>query len=211
MSPRRPARPSVIEVQPVRQTLGTDRVEIIAEMGDYIIRGVLRDDGDRYRLVEFGMSAVEFTAPEVEITSTALRQVELAKFADAGRQIVVMHGEHDLGRDTDDRGQPTDVAAARRRIKAASRSSRSGGSDRGDAFYRRVALDLIELVESGRPTPGGVLETLADVEAKRLGHEVPVQTLRTWIRLARERKFLAPSTRGRMSAEPGARLYRGDE
>ena len=202
MSPRRPAKmPATIEVHPLRQTLNEKRVEILAEFGDYFIAGVLRDDGDRYRLVEFTVRVNEHDSPTKEVSATVLRQVELAKFADAGRQIIAMHGEAESGRDLD-------VDEARRRIKAATRKGRSGGSDRGDVFYRRVALDLIELVESGKPTPDGVLATLAKIEGARLGYEVPVQTLRTWIRIARERKFLAASTRGRMNAEPGARLYR---
>lgn len=101
------------------------------------------------------------------------------------------------------------IKEARRRIKLASQRAVQGAArGRGDAFYRRIALDLVELVESGRPTPGGVLETLARIEAQRMRlPEVPVQTLRTWLRIARERQFLAPGERGRLVAIPGPLLY----
>lgn len=153
------------------------------------------------------------TTPPSEINSMVLRRPELAAFRDEclalyGRIARDIREKSTLSPDLDPEVKATIERRMRARIKAASRKAIRGQSQtRGDAFYRRIALDFIELVESGKPTPGGVLETLADLEAERLGMQVPVQTLRTWLSVARTRGFLAPATPGRLSAAPGPKLY----
>lgn len=224
MSPRRRIAPARIEVEldGIGQGLA-ERPQFHAQFGDdYTIYGSLAEREGVMRLVEFRVVA---TGEAAEVTPTLLREIEVAKFASAGRQLVASSMSYftpeyqsQLAREYGLTEPPRDdswdqlVAIARRRVKAASRKATPGGSGRGDAFYRRIALDLIELVESGRPTPGGVLQELARFEADRLHQaEVPIETLRTWIRIARQREFLAPGQRGRMNAEPGRLLYLTEE
>lgn len=184
----------------------------------FIIRGKLRVEHARMRLTELHITAA---ADDAEVTATLLREVSLAELVQVAKGLVAREARfwtpegqreavEDAGGEARERVLSDDlVREARRRIKLASaRQQRGAARGRGDAFYRRIAVDLVELVESGKPTPGGVLETLARIEAQRMHlSEVPVQTVRTWLRVAREKQFLAPGERGRLVALPGPLLY----
>lgn len=166
---------------------------------------------DRMRLVDLRISCSDPDA--TDITSTLLRELELSKIVQAAKTAVARRAEEHLRAvstgDIPDAIKADAEKLLRARIKAVSRRPSPRGAARGlgDAHYRRVALDLIELVESGKPTPNGVLVTLARLEAARLHRPVDVQTVRTWIRIARDRRFLAPGERGRLLVAPGPRLY----
>ena len=67
---------------------------------------------------------------------------------------------------------------------------------------------MAKVDRAGREPERRVIGSPVRIEAQRMRlPEVPVQTLRTWLRIARERQFLAPGERGRLVAIPGPLLY----
>ena len=222
MAPRRTSRPDRLEIEMLTQDIDTDTPQFRTWVGELRVDGaffVHRGEG-RMSLIQLHL---ECRTPFTEITPTLIRNLDLAEFVRASKAAIAEQASYFTPEKQTALGNEADlhmlsertIKRARARIKAASRAGRvpSGAArGRGDAFYRRVALDLIELVESGRDRPGGVLEALAAVEARRLHlSEVPVQTLRTWLRIARQKQFLAPGERGRLVAIPGPLLYLSEE
>jgi hypothetical protein len=216
VTPRPSSNRDRLEVELLGADVATERPRVRAELGLFAVEGEFLVDTDEsaghVRLVELTISTWG-----AEITPTALRELQLSRFIQAAKGEIVRKADEFLAVTDADEHLDEAVRGAiekklRARIKAMSRKPMSGGAQgRGAAFYRRIALDLIELVESGKPTPGGVLETLARIESDRLRlPDVPVQTLRTWLRVAREKQFLAPGERGRLLAIAGPRLYEMD-
>lgn len=191
-----------------------DKPRFMANLGDdFAIEGTLAEDGERMKLVELVVAAL---GKDAEVTSSTLRDIELLKFVNAGRALVTESArfwtpealaevEERYGIEVQGPG-PEVVRAARKRIKqAARRTPRSRGL--GDDHYRRVALAAIELSERRVKPEGGILEALKVAESKRLGRDIPIETVRTWLKVARDRKFLAPGERGRASFFAGSELY----
>jgi hypothetical protein len=100
-------------------------------------------------------------------------------------------------------GHRQDQEAARNTLlgEAAGRSEpKRGRTGYPDTHYRRIARRYLELVNGQPPVTRGVLQVLAAEE------ERPVETVRTWIHQARQRRFLSPGERGRAGGMPGPLL-----
>ncbi len=82
---------------------------------------------------------------------------------------------------------------------------RRGRKGWGEEHYRRVALEYLALQREG--VGRGILNRLAEREAKRLKKPIARETMRDWVRRARELGFLAGGVRGRAGARPGPNLY----
>jgi len=70
-----------------------------------------------------------------------------------------------------------------------------GRPPKGDAFYRGVTVDYLQLQADGLGRR--VIIELARLYSERRGEAVPIQTARHWVYLARQKGFLGGSTRGR--------------
>lgn len=101
--------------------------------------------------------------------------------------------------------QAQDIDRARRLTKAASiEQLKRGRTGYPDDHYRRIALAYLDLLAMGNRR--GILNKLAEQETNRLARYVPRETVRTWVRRARELQFLTAGEPGRAGAEPGPRL-----
>jgi hypothetical protein len=79
-----------------------------------------------------------------------------------------------------------------------------GRPSKGEAFYEQIARAWIELHEHGHGRAAAKL--LAAEYERRTGQSVTPATVRSWVKRARDRGFLAPTTSGSPRALPGPRL-----
>jgi hypothetical protein len=143
-----------------------------------------------------------FLDPSVEVTSTVIRGVPAARLRDFANSYLavapIVLAEAGLPSAADKRW------AKRVTQAAAKQPLRRGRGGFPVDHYRRIALRALEISEEGHRD---VVKELAAREGK------PYQTIRDWVRRARELKFLGPTQRGRSQWFPGPNLYRkeGDE
>jgi hypothetical protein len=71
-------------------------------------------------------------------------------------------------------------------------------------LIRRVALEYLALFESG--VTRGILDRLAEQESERLGRPVARETVRDWVRRARELQYPSEGVPGKAYAVAGPRL-----
>ena len=79
-----------------------------------------------------------------------------------------------------------------------------GRPPKADAFYRDVAVARLDLVGMGHR--GSVRRILAERLEPVAGFPASEQTVADWLREARKRGYLGPSSPGRRDATPGPRL-----
>lgn len=82
---------------------------------------------------------------------------------------------------------------------------RPGRKGFGTAFYRRLALEYLELQSDG--VSRGIRVALADRESARQGKTITTDAIRDALHKATELGFLLPGTRGRAGRLPGPNLY----
>lgn len=205
-------RPDRVPVALVGNGLANEP-EFIANFGDYDLHGRLAARGDTFKLVSLHVSTSDEAA---EVTGATLRSIEVAKLVHAARALVARAAEfwtpasrREIEREHGVTMRPLPkevVQAVERQIRrAASKPLRRGSAGYGDDHYRRIALAYLRALEAGRTR--GVLAQIAADESRRLGREVPVETVRTWVKIARDRQFLTAGEPGRAGAMPGPRLY----
>lgn len=96
---------------------------------------------------------------------------------------------------------PEDAETARRAADAVKATPlRRGSRGYPDDHYRGVALEYLRLQAEGRSK--GLLIDMAETYGR------PRETIRDWVRGARERGFLSGGVRGKVGAEPGPNLYK---
>jgi hypothetical protein len=178
----------------------------------WLVRGVLRRSAEGPPMLSRA-SVEHFDNPEVEVTSTAMRDInfgtirERACGALALKQDVFDAVTKTEGLAADELAALVgwneqwirDVAAEAQRVPL-----RRGRPGYPEEHYRWIALRYLALIKEGRRD---VLKALAAEEGRRLSREVPRETVRDWVRKATELKFLAPGKQGRASARPGPDLY----
>ncbi len=101
---------------------------------------------------------------------------------------------------------PGQLAEVRRDAKRLAKSTppKPGPKGFGEAYYRRLALEYLEL----QPKIGrGIRIELADRETKRQNQPVTPLNIRDALNKATELGFLAKGTRGRAGRMPGPNLY----
>lgn len=89
-----------------------------------------------------------------------------------------------------------------RRVSEEARSiplRRRGRRGYPDDHYRRIALAYLELQRQG--VSRGIQQQLAEQEGR------PWQTIRDWVRIATEKGFLGPGSKGKAGRMPGPNLY----
>lgn len=130
-----------------------------------------------------------------ELQSADLRRVRLHSLLTAVRS-EVMRAVHHV--DTD----PGAPEATRRAIAPGSQTAppRRGRPSLPDEHYERIARRYLELLDTGLTR--GILQRLAEEENR------PVQTVRTWVNVARSDRYqyLTPGESGRAGAMPGPGL-----
>jgi hypothetical protein len=171
----------------------------VSEPQPWLIRGVLRaqDAGP----LQLARVAVEhFLDPSAEVTSTVIRGVPTARLRDfANSYLAVAPGV------LAEEGVPSDAErrwATRVTRAAAKRPLRRGRGGYSVDHYRRIALLALEIHDKGHHD---VVKELAAREDR------PYQTVRDWVRRARELGFLKPAQRGRSQWVAGPKLYRKEE
>src|SRR4029079_17499604 len=87
---------------------------------------------------------------------------------------------------------------------AADQPRRAGRKPLPDALIRHIALEYLALFERG--VTRGILVRLAEQESERLGRYVAPETVRDWVRRARELEFLSKGVPGKAYAVAGPRL-----
>lgn len=137
------------------------------------------------------------------ITSAALRSIRLSQVLATVRREL---GEAERWVEAAQEMAPSvpvtrwDQASAR----ALKKSFRSAAPGRSDDFYRAVAIGFLEEQAAGRGVYARLAERLARYRLD--GEPIPAETLRTWVRVAEQRGYLTPGTRGRSDRQPGPRL-----
>lgn len=167
----------------------------------WLIRGVLRIEGSG-RLVLVRLSVEHFNDPTVEVTGYVLHRLPIGTirkkaFEWLEAKHVTLSAFEATGLLVSD-----DEKAWERRVTAAvkkPRRRRPGPQGHGDDFYRGIALRAIKLYDGLRRRD--VVKALT--EERQAKHE----TVRGWIRVARERGFLATVTQGRTDFRAGPNLY----
>ncbi|HEX2043282.1 MAG TPA: hypothetical protein VHF24_11665 [Acidimicrobiales bacterium] len=143
------------------------------------------------------------------ITGSVLRQVPLGQLLAEARERLVYtaHSEDEVPpevrRAVRDLVGPVDQMISTGKRPAGHR--RPGPKGKSDDFYRTIAVDYIEYVEANG---GDARKVLKALEQK---HHGSTSAVRDWVRKARDKGFLAPTTRGRANAAPGPRLYATNE
>jgi len=142
------------------------------------------------------------------VTTSLLRGVHLVELVAEVRAKVILQGFGTYVYVNS--GKPVLSEAERRRSReladsAAGSRLKKGRHRLGEDHYRRIASAYLDHVIEGHT--GGVLKSIAAAEGARLGREVPVATVRTWVAVARKLGFLAPGHPGRRTTEPGPNLY----
>jgi hypothetical protein len=186
---------AVVALHPVRPSKSASQEE------PWLIRAVLRAAVDS-PLTLTRLSVEHFFRPDVEVTGHVLhlipvaeirnraqawlraKEITLSAFAEAGEKVSAA-----------DRRWARMVAAEAGKLPL-NRGRKGYPAD----HYRRIALRAIDLFNVERRRD--VLKALASEE------ERPYQTIREWIRQARDRGLLAPSKQGRTDFRPGPNLYR---
>jgi len=142
------------------------------------------------------------------VTTSLLRAVQLVELVTEVRAKVKLQGFGTYVYVNS--GKPVHSETERRRARelaeaAAGSRLKKGRPRLGEDHYRRIAFAYLDHVIEGHT--GGVLKSIAAAEGARLGREVPVATVRTWVAEARKLGFLATGHPGRPTTEPGPNLY----
>jgi hypothetical protein len=180
------------------------------------VTGRLEDVGGRLVLTEIKFLALN--AERAEITSSTLRAVRMDTLLSSVRGQILNSQERASADASSETQLPAATAASvkawRRQIArtaaAAVEQKARGRRGYGDAFYRQVALEYLELTRQGKGGRG-VLAELSKIMAERMGEAAPRSrdNVRDWVAEARRRQFLTPGTPGRGGANPGPKLYEG--
>ena len=143
-----------------------------------------------------------------EVTPALLRAVSLALIV--ARAQAALRSAPESVELADELGisQASDVA--RREAERAAKIALSVGRKKGgrpsypDSHYEWLARQYLALYDAG--VGRGIRNQLAHLASERLGRPIPTNTIRDWIRRARELGFLEGATQGRAGARPGPNL-----
>jgi hypothetical protein len=107
---------------------------------------------------------------------------------------------------------PEQVARAKRAAARVPREElRRGRKGYSPDFYRWVAHQYLDLQAKNKGR--GIREVIAEEGRKRLDRTepVPLDTVKTWLRRARELEFIVFEKQGRVGASAGPKLYAEEE
>jgi hypothetical protein len=171
----------------------------------WLIRGVLRraEQGP----LKFSRLAIEhFDQPDAEVTGRLLHLIPVATIRE--RALAWLRAKDPTFSVLAEGGYKFSAADRRwaRRVtaEASKQPLKRGRKGYPSEHYRRIALRAVELFESGRRD---VVKALEEEECR------PYQTIRDWIRRARQPElgFLEPSKQGQTNFRPGPNLYRKEK
>lgn len=188
----------MVEAGPAKRRDGShqpDVVDLRAQevASEWAVRGRLRVvDG------QLVLEHLTFHSPPPGVTSGMLRQLPLGLILAAARRQLEQLGH--AANMTDAPVNDFTTAARELAQQVDPAQMRRGRHGYPDDFYRRIAFAYLALQEQ-RESARGLLDDLAEAENK------PRETIRDWVREARTRGFLSPTTRGRAGASPGPKLY----
>ena len=212
----RPKRVPVTLVSNLDSDLVPEQPQFMADFGTFVVNFWLAERDGVLGLVRVDIATSGGTGT---IGSETLRDVEVSKMTTAARALLA-HAVRDLvlpegaepppgwyaifaGRGGSVR--PEDIERARRHARAAGRRPlKRGRAGYPDDHYRAVAFGYLDLL--GKGVTRGILPALAERESKRLGRHVAVETVRTWVNIARKREFLTGGENGKAGAMAGPRL-----
>lgn len=186
----------------------TRPTERATSMGRYIIRGLLRLDGEGVPVLS--SVCVESFGPEldeavVEVTGTVMRAVSVAAIRN---RVLSLLGTHAVAFEAMEAvggyGITPEQARRARDVAelAAQAPAKPGRPRKPPEDYERIARRYLELVKAGRRD---VLKALAKEERR------PRETIRDWVRKATKEGFLAPGKQGRAQVRPGPNLNPKEE
>jgi hypothetical protein len=146
------------------------------------------------------LSVEHLLDPMAEVTSVVVHGLQVARLRDrvaaylaiAAEPIALFVGTSKAKR----RGRQV--------ARAAKQTRRVGRRGKGEAFYRGIALEALELYDEGK----GSRTVLSDLAAK---HGRGYSTMRDWIAKARDLGFLAPAQKGRQQWLAGPALKEDGE
>ena len=160
----------------------------------WLVRGRIEVQGGLGRVRQL---TVEPWEHDLEVTGVVLRRIGVADLRD--RALAHMRDRVRIEEALPGLRELLRPAAPLRPFVAEATARRPRGRrGRTDAHYRDIAIAYLEVYESG--VSRGILDELA----ARYGR--PRETIRDWVRRARELGFLTTGTQGRAGAEPGPRL-----
>lgn len=133
------------------------------------------------------------------LTTDALRDFPVALVLDTARRQLVTMGDHAGLSPVADPATEEFRRRARRAAKSVGGGPHRGRIGYGEAHYRALALDYLELQDAHGHR--GLRERLAQQ------YDVSPETMRDWIRRARELQFLSKATPGRGGSDAGPRLH----
>ena len=213
----RPKRVPVTLVSNLDSDLVPEQPQFMADFGTFVVNFWLAERDGVLGLVR-GRHRHQWRHRDDRVGET-LRDVEVSKMTTAARALLA-HAVRDLvlpegaepppgwyaifaGRGGSVR--PEDIERARRHARAAGRRPlKRGRAGYPDDHYRAVAFGYLDLL--GKGVTRGILPALAERESKRLGRHVAVETVRTWVNIARKREFLTGGENGKAGAMAGPRL-----
>jgi hypothetical protein len=147
--------------------------------------------------------------PAAGITGAVLRDIRLEELAQQVKQRLIEQPKAlDQLRQRGIVALPEADRLIRENARRAARTQlRKGRAGYPEDFYRGVALRYLEIAASQNR---GVIPQLATEYGRRLKREIPRDTVKSWLRKARELGLLEFDGQGRSGARPGPQLYEGD-
>lgn len=167
------------------------------------VRGVLRTTPHGIALVR--VTVEHLTDPDREVTKEVLLRIPVATIRAQALAKIVKRPDYLEAFASSSLPLPGEwLSEAREHAEnAASEVLRRGNVGYPDAHYKRIALRYLELRSEGHRDP---IQIIAAEETTHLGRAVPPQTVRTWLRGAQKREWLAKSRRGIAGLEPGPKV-----
>lgn len=160
----------------------------------WLVRGNFRVKGSEpLRLTQ--LSIEHLLDPMAEVTSVVVHGLQVARLRDRVAAYLAIAAEPIALLS----GTPKAKRRGRQVAGAAKQARRVGRRGKGETFYRRVALEALELYDEGE----GSRTVISDLAAK---HGRGYSTIRDWIAKARELGFLAPAQKGRQQWLAGPAL-----
>lgn len=162
----------------------------------WLVRGTFRVKGSEpLRLTQ--LSIEHLLDPMAEVTSVVVHGLQVARLRDRVAAYLAIAAEPVALLV----GTPKAKRRGRQIARAAKQARRVGRRGKGEAFYRRIALEALKLYDEGK----GSRTVISDLAA---GHGRGYSTIRDWIAKARELGFLAPARKGHQQWLPGPALNR---
>lgn len=213
---RRGMDPAEIDVTAV----GRDRWKFVADVRGWVVHGHVKLIDGRPLITGLHFD-LDGPIPNAGLTTDDLRAVRSSAIFDAVRWFatdtfdpeVIPAGSdaealadefRQRSRGKKSRSELTEADQAIERATAA-RAGSAGGPYRGDARWRLVAETRLA-VEADPDREGSVTEAVAERLGRLLKREVPLSTVKTYMKRAADAGWLAGLSQGRRGAMPGPRL-----